>query len=118
MFFIRTAFWLTILILLLPANQEQQKEVYGTAEAAVKDLSNFCYRNPVVCLQTKTAFDTFTQKAQFGANMVMDFVKDFDGNTSVQADAKDSRRFSLFGSKSQNTLNQNDMGPTWSGPAS
>jgi hypothetical protein len=118
MFLIRTAFWLTILILLLPANQEQQKEVYGTAEAAVKDFSNFCYRNPVVCLQTKTAFDTFTQKAQFGATMVMDFVKDFDGSETASADAQPTRRFSLFGSKSQNTLNQNDADPAWSGPAS
>ena len=116
MFFIRTAFWLTILILLLPANEGQQKEVYGTAEAAVKDLSNFCYRNPVVCLQTKSAFDTFTQKAQFGAGMVMNFVKEFDGGETSEASAKPARRFSLFGNSSQSTLKESDMGPAWSGP--
>ena len=35
-FLIRAAFWLTILILLLPSDDKQRSEVYGTAEAAVK----------------------------------------------------------------------------------
>ncbi len=118
MFFIRIAFWLTILILLLPANEQQQKEVYGTAEAAVKDLSHFCIRNPVVCLQTKNAFDTFVQKAQFGAEMVMDFVKDFDTDGTAEADARPEKQFSLFGKMSESTLKDSDMGPAWSGPTS
>ena len=117
MFFIRTAFWLVILILLLPASEQEQKQVYGTAEAAVKDLSNFCIRNPVVCVQTKSAFDTFTQKAQFGAEMVMDFVEDFDSGETAE-NAKSDKKFSLFGNRTQNTLNSSDMGPAWSGPNS
>jgi len=34
MFLIRTVFWLVILVLLLPTNERQQSEVYGTAQAA------------------------------------------------------------------------------------
>ena len=49
MFLIRTVFWLVILVLLLPTNERQQSEVYGTAQAAVKDVSGFCERNPSVC---------------------------------------------------------------------
>ena len=41
MFLIRTVFWLVILVLLLPTNAQQQNQVYGTAQAAVKDVSGF-----------------------------------------------------------------------------
>ncbi len=118
MFIVRTVFWLAIIILLLPANEQQQREVYGTAEAAVSDLSNFCIRKPIVCMQSKSAFDTFTQKVQFSAKMVMDFVHKFDSDEFAEADAKPSRKLSYFGTGSQSTLNDNDMGPTWSGPMS
>jgi hypothetical protein len=84
MFLIRTAFWLIILILLLPTNAQQQSEVYGTAQAAVKDVSGFCDRNPSVCDMGKDAFDVFVQKAQFGGEMLMAFIKE---QTGVAPDA-------------------------------
>ena len=75
MFLIRTVFWLVILVLLLPTNDRQQSEVYGTAQAAVKDVSGFCERNPSVCATGKDAFAVFMHKARFGAEMLMSFVK-------------------------------------------
>src|SRR5262245_46766678 len=75
MFLIRTVFWLVILVLLLPTNEQQQSQVYGTAQAAVKDVSGFCERNPSVCATGKDAFAVFMQKARFGAEMLMSFVK-------------------------------------------
>ena len=75
MFLIRTVFWLVILVLLLPTNEQQQNQVYGTAQAAVKDVSGFCERNPSVCATGKDAFAVFMQKARFGAEMLMGFVK-------------------------------------------
>ena len=56
MFLIRSAFWLMIIVLLLPTDEGQQSEVYGTAEAAVKDVANFCDRNPETCTTGKDAF--------------------------------------------------------------
>lgn len=79
MFLIRTVFWLVILVLLLPTNAQQQNQVYGTAQAAVKDVSGFCERNPSVCATGKDAFAVFMQKARFGAEMVMGFVKGSTG---------------------------------------
>ncbi|HEU4476647.1 MAG TPA: hypothetical protein VFR71_08145, partial [Methyloceanibacter sp.] len=38
LFLIRTAFWLTIILLLLPTDEQQRSEVYGTAQAAVHDV--------------------------------------------------------------------------------
>lgn len=79
MFLIRTAFWLIVLILLLPTNDEQQSQVYGTAQAAVKDVSGFCARNPGVCATGKDAFDVFVHKAKFGAEMLVGFIKEQTG---------------------------------------
>jgi hypothetical protein len=75
MFLLRTIFWLVVLVLLLPTNAQQQSQVYGTAQAAVKDVSGFCERNPTVCSTGKDAFDVFVHKARFGAEMLMSFVK-------------------------------------------
>jgi hypothetical protein len=75
MFLLRTIFWLIVLVLLLPTNEQQQSQVYGTAQAAVKDVSGFCERNPTVCSTGKDAFDVFVHKARFGAEMLMSFVK-------------------------------------------
>ena len=90
MFLLRTIFWLVILVLLLPTNERQQSQVYGTAQAAVKDVSGFCERNPNVCATGKDAFDVFVHKARFGAEMLMDFVKGRTGfgagNTETAAD--------------------------------
>lgn len=125
MFLIRTAFWLTLIILLLPASEREQREVYGTAGAAVRDLKTFCSRNPDVCQKSSNLFDTFSQKAQFGANLVMDFVKEVaSDDTTVAADADSpKRRTSLFGRRpqsadSRDTLTASDMEPTWHDPRS
>ena len=75
MFLLRTIFWLVVLVLLLPTNEQQQSQVYGTAQTAVKDVSGFCERNPTVCSTGKDAFDVFVHKARFGAEMLMSFVK-------------------------------------------
>ena len=44
LFLIRTAFWLMIIVLLLPTDEQQRNEVYGTAQAAVHDVATFCDR--------------------------------------------------------------------------
>lgn len=117
MFLIRTAFWLTLIILLLPTNEEQQRQVYGTAEATVKDLKTFCTRNPEVCEKSREAFEIFSQKAKFGARMLMDFVTDASADESATLDAVKARHVpSFFRRSPQNTLTAEDMQPPWSGP--
>lgn len=87
MFLLRTAFWLAIVVLLLPTDAQQQSQVYGTAEAAVKDVTGFCSRNPSVCEKGKDAFSVFVHKAQFGAQMVIGFVKDQTGGSASEPGA-------------------------------
>ncbi|MGI9385200.1 MAG: DUF5330 domain-containing protein [Methyloligellaceae bacterium] len=123
MFLIRTAFWLTLIILILPTNEQDQQKIIGTAGAAVRDLKTFCVRNPDVCEKSASLFETFTQKAQFGAKLVGDFVMEAaNGDTTVASNAAPAARHSgLFGRRSQSsdakdTLTTGDLQPNWQGP--
>ena len=84
LFLIRAAFWLMIIVLLLPTDDKQRSEVYGTAQAAVNDVTGFCDRNPETCARGKDAFAVFVQKAEFGARMVMDLIQNKAGGGAEQ----------------------------------
>ncbi|MGE3528995.1 MAG: DUF5330 domain-containing protein [Methyloceanibacter sp.] len=125
MFLLRTAFWLMIIVLLLPTDERQRSEVYGTAQAAVNDLATFCERNPDTCAKGKDAFGVFVQKAQFGARMVMDMINGrgtlSEGETAPALQGSGTE--SLFEQPpqagpygSQDTLNPDDRDDAWGGP--
>lgn len=127
LFLIRTAFWLMIIVLLLPTDERQRSEVYGTAQAAVNDVATFCDRNPETCARGKDAFSVFVQKAQFGARMIMDLINNRtapSGETAPAEDPRSSQMSSLVEparfdtSDSQDTLNPEDREEAWSGPDS
>ena len=128
-FLIKAAFWLMIVVLLLPTDEGQRSDVYGTAKAAVNDVATFCDRNPETCAKGKDAFGVFVQKAQFGARMLMDLVngRSEAGEDATEADegATDTQgsenslpfeptRFDL--SASQDTLSPEDREEAWAGP--
>ncbi|OFW71322.1 MAG: hypothetical protein A2W02_04995 [Alphaproteobacteria bacterium RBG_16_64_48] len=128
LFLIRTAFWLMIIVLLLPTDQQQRSEVYGTAQATVHDVATFCDRNPETCARGKDAFSVFVQKAQFGARMLMDLINNRTGaddqdSPSENQDTPSPEASALFApasfdmSGSQDTLNPEDREEAWSGPA-
>lgn len=114
MFLIRTAFWLTLVILLLPANKGEQIQILGTAEAAIQDVRTFCVRNPEVCEKSKTAFHGFSEKAQFGAKMLMSFIDDkARGAAEQETVSNPDERKSLFGRETRGTLTDDDLQPNW-----
>ena len=132
LFLIRTAFWLIIIVLLLPTDAQQRSEVYGTAQAAVNDVVTFCDRNPETCAKGKDAFGVFVQKAQFGARMLIDMIngrttEGGDGATDIPASEPgapeqgseteaifEPMRFDQGGS--QDTLSPEDRAAAWAGP--
>jgi hypothetical protein len=126
MFLIRTAFWLTILILLLPTDEGQQNQVYGTASAAVQDVASFCNRNPETCATGRDAFDVLVHKAQYGARMLMDFIKErtgtgededsLFGETAAASDEADAAVEPASWGASQDTLSPEDREVAWGGP--
>jgi len=132
LFLLRTAFWLMIIVLLLPTDERQRSEVYGTAQAAVHDLATFCDRNPETCAKGKDAFGVLVQKAQFGARMLIDLINgtksagEGEGGTGLQdpeqyPEQNSGTNFpyepSRLGSDgSQDTLNPDDRDEAWGGP--
>jgi Family of unknown function (DUF5330) len=125
-FLIRIAFWLMIVVLLLPTDERQRSEVYGTAQAAVNDVATFCDRNPETCAKGKDAFGVFVQKAQFGARMLMDLINGAGEPGGVPgetpADTQGSETDPAFEpahfdlSAPQDTLNPEDREESWAGP--
>ena len=83
-FLLRVAFWLTIVLALLPSGGAQQSaqakvgptEAVVAAGAAVSDMSSFCDRQPEACVVGAQAAVAIGQRAQAGAKMVYEFIND------------------------------------------
>jgi hypothetical protein len=112
MFLIRAAFWLTVVIMFIPADPQSDApaprvtviETMVAARAVVADLSNFCDRNPDVCVTGSAAFQIFAEKAQSGARMLYQYLdKTFEEGGNPAADE-------------QGTLTGDDRAPDWQGP--
>jgi hypothetical protein len=81
MFLIRAAFWLTIVILLLPADppsgpdtsQVNAFQAIGAARDTVADVSSFCARNPDTCVTGNAIFDLLARKVRFGVRKVTEY---------------------------------------------
>ena len=72
MFFIRVAFWLSLVVMLLPTDERQQARLYGTAVATVERVTTFCDRNAQACATGGELWATFVKKAEFGARIAID----------------------------------------------
>ena len=74
MFLIRVAFWLGLVVLLLPTDERQQARLYSTAVSTVERVTTFCDRNAQVCSAGADFWATFVRKAEFGARMAVDLI--------------------------------------------
>jgi hypothetical protein len=74
MFLIRVAFWLGLVVLLLPTDERQQARLYNTALATVERATTFCERNAQACTVAAQLWATFVKKAEFGARMAIDLM--------------------------------------------
>jgi hypothetical protein len=125
-FLLRVAFWLTIVLALLPSGSSKpvQSSVGATeamvaAGAAVSDVSGFCDRQPNACAVGAQAAALIGQRAQAGAKMVYDFISDRWARSetgSVSGTRKLARRVPTS-PDSQSTLKPSDLEPDWQGPA-
>ena len=112
MFLVRSAFWLSVVVMLLPADSDTGDkaprvtafEALSAAETAVTDLSQFCNRNPDVCVTGGSAFHVFTDKVRYGAKMIYGYF----GDHKVDQPG---------GSAPTGTLKPSDVTPAWHAPA-
>lgn len=124
-FLLRMAFWLTIVLALLPTGSSQPQagtpqldavDAVVAAGAAVTDVGGFCDRQPEACKVGAQAAVVIGQRAQAGASMVYDFIHDrmMRGETGSIPEAK---RTPTASPGSQTTLKAADLEPSWQGSA-
>jgi hypothetical protein len=83
-FLLRTAFWLTLVLVLIPLGFEQDDEpsvetvdpvsAFLAAQATVSDLGGFCGRNPQACETGGDALAAIGSRARDGARIVYEFL--------------------------------------------
>jgi len=72
MFLIRMAFWLALIVMVLPSDRERQAQLYQTATETVHRAATFCDRNAALCAQGAQHWAVFRTKLEFGAKLVFD----------------------------------------------
>ncbi len=118
MSFLKLAFWIGLLVLLLPTDAQQQARLLAFANAAMGRVSTFCDRNGRTCTAGGELWATFLRKAEFGVRLVGDLL----GAGGRQAPAPDmaplppDKRTGRPDPRS--TLTPSDLyHPPWRGPA-
>ena len=135
MFLIRAGFWLSVVVLLLPAEDppsnvqltaetDTRVSAVGVIDAArttVSDLASLCERSPQVCVTGEAAFDIFLRKARYGAGLVYDLMSGTQDSQPEPAatpewPANAAGKAASMTPVPQNTLQPGDLAPEWKGP--
>ena len=141
MFLIRTVFWLSLVILLLPAEDPSSNaqasartdtylnasRVIGAARTTASDIAGLCERSPQVCDTGEAALDTFLRKARYGAKLVFELISgpedspaapetNWQGDKTARAATITPAGYGTMAPRSQNTLQPADLVPNWTGP--
>ena len=129
MFFVKAAFWIVLIILLLPSNGQEKFELYVAAERTISDIGGFCKRNPDVCEKTSSMVDGVVQKLRTTTEMIEDALRDAGiGARREQTGEQPGERerhgqversdpnMTASSSMSGDTLTSEDLRPSWHGP--
>ena len=134
-FLLRMAFWMCVVLVLLPSGGSQRTatapspelgamETLTAASATVSDMGRFCARQPDACAVGSQAAAALGQRAQAGAKMVYDFISERSApHETGSVTTKPTRQAAQQGgshaaptAKSQDTLTAADLVPAWRGP--
>jgi len=146
MYIIKTAFWLSLVILLLPIDEDNATvnevnvdarpaitatDAVGAAISTIGDAADICDRQPHVCETGSAAWDVFQRKAIHVIDMVYRWGTGAEeaepGMETVPYQISENATPVYTGSSttaqpaqdsgSQNTLRLDDLIPEWTGPA-
>ncbi len=129
-FLLRVAFWLGVVLLLLPSGGSQHNkpsadigasDAISAASATVHDLKGFCTREPSACSVGSQFAIAMGYRAQAGAKMLYDFLTEAlapndTGSVRGRTPAAGGKA-PLLRASSQDTLTPADLAPAWRGPA-
>lgn len=85
---IKVCFWIAVVVVFLPEDSSsgQNGQKFSTAgaielaNAGIKDVSEFCVRNPSACLQGKDAMASLSQKTINTARSIYDYINETSTN--------------------------------------
>jgi hypothetical protein len=117
MFLIRLIFWLTLVVLLLPADEHQQARLYASAAATVERATTFCDRNAHTCAWGAQLWAAFLKKAEFGLRMAFDLASSSARGNGEASPAREGARRPAPAVETRGTLTPNDLTPAWRGGA-
>lgn len=123
-FLIKMAFWLGVVMFLLPSENERSARHSGAAttnsaaSTALGDVTAFCTRHTNACAGASQAAASLGAKAQEGAKALYGYLGDKlgvdeTGSVPSKSDGKASGRREKV---SQNTLTRTDLTAVWRGP--
>ncbi len=124
-FLLRMAFWLGLVLVLLPRDKtpESEKlpqigasEAVSAATAAVSDMSQFCKRQPAACEVGGQAATVIGHRAQDGARKLYQIITDKrapDHTGSIGDGGNDAGTEST----AHDTLTPDDLAAEWQAPA-
>lgn len=127
-FLLRMAFWVSVVLVLLPSGGSQQRtakapssdlgavEAVSAASATMSDMRQFCTRQPEACAIGSQAAVAIGQRAQAGAKMVYDFISERGAPRETGSVSNKPTRQAAAAAKSQDTLTAADLVPAWRGP--
>ena len=117
MFLIRTAFWMGVVVLLLPTDKQQQAKLVGSAGVAIERMATFCDRNQQACAKGAELWAVAVKKAEFGMRVAIDLINergqksDADGVRSAAGEPTPTARLQ----PARDTLRPGDLKPAWRG---
>lgn len=76
MFLIKLAFWLALLVLILPTDPAKQERLAAVASQTMHRVATFCERNGSVCARSGEYWAMFKQKVEFGARLAFDMASE------------------------------------------
>ena len=125
-FLLRMAFWLGLVLVLLPTGSSQPavpgneihaSEAISAASATVGDLRQFCTRQPDACTVGTHVATELGYKAQAGAKMLYDVLSEALASKNAAKDPGTNTPKTTgalaTGAGSQNTLTPADLVPAW-----
>jgi hypothetical protein len=119
-FLMRVAFWLGLVLVLLPTEKTPDTEKLpqiGASEAVtaatgvVSDMSQFCVRQPAACEIGGQAATVIGHRAQAGARKVYQMITDKKGDTTGSIGGAE-----VDGNAPADTLTLDDLKTDWRGP--
>ncbi len=116
---LRLAFWLAVVVFLLPSDPQQQARLHSIVMSALGRVNTYCDPSDRTCgAAGGELWFTFVKKAEFGLRLIGDIVGGGGGRSSPdEPPARQDRRWNGRPDPRRPRPPQDSQRPPWRGPA-